>query len=49
MNNAKDKDNKIAIILYDLSAAFNTIEPQVLIETRKIYGFDSIKYQRRIP
>ena len=33
---------KVALILYDLSAAFDSVEPEVIIEKLKIYGFNSL-------
>ena len=41
---AREENKLILQILYDLSAAFDTVEPRVLIEKLKIYGFD---YQSR--
>ena len=37
---AKEQDMKVALILYDLSAAFDSVEPEVIIEKLRIYGFD---------
>ena len=39
---AKEGDMKVALILYDLSAAFDSVEPEVIIEKLKIYGFNSL-------
>ena len=39
---AKEEDMKVALILYDLSAAFDSVEPEVIIEKLKIYGFNSL-------
>ena len=39
---AKEEDMKVALILYDLSAAFDSVEPEVIIEKLKIYGFDTL-------
>ena len=33
---------KVALILYDLSAALDSVEPEVITEKLKIYGFDSM-------
>ena len=37
---AREANKLILQILYDLSAAFDTVEPKVLIEKLKIYGFN---------
>ena len=37
---AKEAGKHIGLILYDLSAAFDTVQPSVLVEKLKIYGFD---------
>ena len=37
---AREENKLILQILYDLSAAFDTVEPKVLIEKLKIYGFN---------
>ena len=37
---AKEENKLILQILYDLSAAFDTVEPMVLLEKLKIYGFN---------
>ena len=37
---AKEKNRLILQILYDLSAAFDTVEPRVIIEKLRVYGFD---------
>ena len=39
---AREVNKVILQILYDLSAAFDTVDPRVLIEKLKIYGFDYI-------
>jgi hypothetical protein len=36
---AKEMKREIMIILYDLSAAFNTMPHQILIEKLRLYGF----------
>ena len=38
LQEAKDKNKYIALILYDLSAAFDAVEPKVLIENPKARG-----------
>ena len=38
---AKEEDMKVALILYDLSAAFDSVEPEVIIQKLKIYAFNS--------
>ena len=40
LQEAKEAGKHIGLILYDLSAAFDTVEPGVLVEKLKIYGFD---------
>ena len=40
LQEARDQGKHIGLILYDLSAAFDTVEPQVLVQKLKIYGFD---------
>ena len=35
---AKEKKKEVALLLYDLSAAFDTVKPQVLLDKLKIYG-----------
>ena len=40
LQEAKEAGKHIGLILYDLSAAFDTVEPSVLVEKLKIYGFD---------
>ena len=42
LNEAKEENKLILQILYDLSAAFDTVEPRVIVEKLKVYGFDSI-------
>ena len=37
---AKGANKKVLQILYDLSAAFDTVMPKVIIEKLKVYGFD---------
>ena len=37
---AKENNKLILQILYDLSAAFDTVEPRVIIEKLRVYGFD---------
>ena len=39
---AKENNKEIALILYDLSAAFDTVKPQLLIDKLRIYGFDQL-------
>ena len=43
---AKDKRKEIILVLYDLSAAFDTVCHQTLLSKLKIYGFEerSIKW-----
>ena len=36
---AKLEKKEICLVLYDLSAAFDTVCPKVLIEKLRIYGF----------
>ena len=38
---AKLDKKEICLILYDLSSAFDTVSPKVLIEKLKLYGFNS--------
>ena len=40
LQEAKDQGLHSLVILYDLSAAFDTIEPKVLLQKLEIYGFD---------
>ena len=40
LQEAKEKSLHSLVILFDLSAAFDTVEPDVLIRKLKIYGFD---------
>ena len=40
LQEAREQNKMILQILYDLSAAFDTVEPKVIIEKLKIYGFD---------
>ena len=42
LQEAREQNKLILQILYDLSAAFDTVEPRVIIEKLKIYGFDYI-------
>ena len=42
LQEAREQNKMILQILYDLSAAFDTVEPRVIIEKLKIYGFDYI-------
>ena len=42
LQEAKEQNKMILQILYDLSAAFDTVEPKVIIEKLKVYGFDFI-------
>ena len=40
LQEAKENSMHSLVILFDLSAAFDTVEPTVLIRKLKIYGFD---------
>ena len=44
----KENRQEIMVILYDLSAAFDTVSHEVLLEKLKVYGFDdsSLKWMR---
>ena len=37
---AKDKRKEVMLLMYDLSAAFDTVSHKTLINKLKIYGFD---------
>ena len=37
---AKEKKQEVALVLYDLSAAFDTVAPDILLEKLKLYGFN---------
>ena len=37
---AKNSWKEIALLLYDLSAAFDTVQPQILIDKLALYGFE---------
>ena len=39
---AKNNNKETALLLYDLSAAFDTLKPQVLLDKLEIYGFDQL-------
>ena len=39
---AKENKKEVALLLYDLSAAFDTVKPQVLLDKLKIYGFNQL-------
>ena len=38
---AKEKKKEILVLLYDLSAAFDTVSHKILLEKLKLYGFDN--------
>ena len=38
---AKEKRKEILVVLYNLSAAFDTVSHQILLEKLKLYGFDN--------
>ena len=42
---AKNNKKEIALLMYDLSAAFDTIEPKILCEKLKIYGFNKLSLE----
>ena len=37
---AKEENKEIALVLFDLSSAFDTVNHNILTEKLKIYGFD---------
>ena len=39
---AKNNRKEIALLMYDLSAAFDTVQPEILIEKLRIYGFNKL-------
>ena len=45
---AKDNRNEIVLLMYDLSAAFDTVSHKTLVDKLEIYGFDehSIKWMK---
>lgn len=42
LQEAKEQGKLTGIVLYDLSSAFDTVEPTVVIEKLKVYGFNNI-------
>ena len=40
INEAKDNRREILLLMYDLSAAFDTVSHKTLIDKLKTYGFD---------
>ena len=42
---AKEKGLEIALILYDLSAAFDTVDPEILLSKLRLYGFNDMAMQ----
>ena len=38
---AKEKKQEVALVLYDLSAAFDTVDPKILLQKMKLYGFNN--------
>ena len=45
---AKNNRKEIALLMYDLSAAFDTVQPEILIEKLRIYGFNKLALSHRI-
>ena len=41
LQESKEGNQQTLVVLYDLSAAFDTVEPKVLLEKLTLYGFDA--------